>query len=387
MALCARTPGLSGIFGKRALQAIYKCGDGHSKEIVILNSNKNLGWMGGINYGIKNSVEEFVLFLNDDVKILHFDRMWLQKMIEGFAFLEKVGVVVPTSNNVVGSQHFLKKPTGLFQMTPIVSGMCVLTKRSILNEIGNLDESLSGGDDLDFSLRLRDAGYSLLIRNDVFIYHFGSLTGFSIYKTHWNSPKYVENQNRDLINKHGLKKFKNLLCLDTSKIRTLDDSLEWEKDTILKYCIGKGCEVGFGNKKIKEDVLGVDITPKGERGVSGCQIGRKSQADIDIKDYRLPFDVDSQDYLVSRHVLEHIVDDIGALCEWIRVLKSNGHIIITVPDEEVVDGIPLDPTHKHAYTIDSLKTKLNLLCKYEILEILQKDLSFVFVGRIIKHKI
>lgn len=354
-----------------------------SSDIVVLKADANLGWMGGINLGVANSTEDYVLFLNDDVKILNYDTLWLQKLLAGFMEFSDVGAVVPTSNAVLGMQGFMNDPESVFTIVPVVSGLCMLLPRKAIHRVGELDEKLSGGDDLDYSLRLRNAGYKLVIRNDVFIYHFGSLTGGSIYGSHWNSAAYRETLTRELIIKHGFKNYLRLNYLD-EPLRHIACPADWEKQVALQYCQGSGIEIGCGGNKITPDVVGIDITPKGNRGQAGCQIGRKSEADITVTDYLLPIPDSKFDFLVARHVLEHIVDDIGALKEWIRVVRHSGLVTIIVPDEAKVDGMPLDPTHKHAYTLESLKTKLDLLCKYEIVEVVQRDISLVLVVRVIK---
>jgi SAM-dependent methyltransferase len=43
------------------------------------------------------------------------------------------------------------------------------------------------------------------------------------------------------------------------------------------------------------------------------------------------------DFLVSSHSLEHMVDVPTALKNWIRIVKRGGHLIITVPDEDMYE--------------------------------------------------
>jgi GT2 family glycosyltransferase/2-polyprenyl-3-methyl-5-hydroxy-6-metoxy-1,4-benzoquinol methylase len=40
----------------------------------------------------------------------------------------------------------------------------------------------------------------------------------------------------------------------------------------------------------------------------------------------------SEDFVVCNHVLEHMRDPLGALREWLRVLKPGGHLYVSVPD-------------------------------------------------------
>jgi predicted SAM-dependent methyltransferase len=70
----------------------------------------------------------------------------------------------------------------------------------------------------------------------------------------------------------------------------------------------------------------------------------------------LPFDDFSVDTVIARHILEHIVDGVGTLKRWNRVLRLGGRLVIAVPDENVISGIPLNPEHVHAFTTESLKS-------------------------------
>ncbi len=54
-------------------------------------------------------------------------------------------------------------------------GFCYLFKREVFEKVGFLDERFSPGnfEDDDYSLRILQAGYDLLICQDTFIHHFG----------------------------------------------------------------------------------------------------------------------------------------------------------------------------------------------------------------------
>ena len=65
------------------------------------------------------------------------------------------------------------------------------------------------------------------------------------------------------------------------------------------------------------------------------------------------------DFVVSSHCLEHLVDPYIGISNWIRVVKNGGHLIITVPDEDLYEQkvwpSVFNPDHKHTFTI--LKNK------------------------------
>jgi len=346
----------------------------------VLKAGKNLGWMGGINHGIKNSVEPYVMFLNDDIKVLDFDYSWLQKMLLTFKHHPEVGVVAPSSNAVMGFQNFLNEPEAVNNIVSCVSGFCLLTKREVIDKVGLLDESLPGGDDVDFSIRVRKAGWKISSRKDVFLYHFCSLTGRSVHGGYWDSREHSDLINQAMIRKHGLTEHlvaSSFIDPDSQNVQP-KPFVDWEADVMLPFCEGKGLDIGCGNRKIPGSI-GVDLTPGGKEGDAGSQMGMKCAADVTVADTDLPFDDDSMDYVHARHVLEHIVDPLAALREWARVLKPGGKMVVAAPDEELVDGMPLDPTHKHAFTRGSFKNLLGAVTAHKVLAEKQNDKSFVCV--------
>ncbi|TWB37192.1 tetratricopeptide repeat protein [Nitrospirillum pindoramense] len=63
----------------------------------------------------------------------------------------------------------------------------------------------------------------------------------------------------------------------------------------------------------------------------------------------------SYDFVHSSHCLEHLVDPVRALSNWIRICKPGGHLIITIPDEDMYEqGVwpsIFNQDHKWTFTI------------------------------------
>jgi hypothetical protein len=57
-------------------------------------------------------------------------------------------------------------------------GFCLLTRREVLQAVGGLDEGFGLGffEDDDWCVRVREAGFRLLVALDVFVHHYGSRT-------------------------------------------------------------------------------------------------------------------------------------------------------------------------------------------------------------------
>lgn len=176
--------------------------------ITVLQQKDNLGWEGGIKKGLEASNEEFVVFMNDDTFIPVSSEMWLTTLLSHFVN-PKVAAVGPSSNCVMGQQSiFAQSPSDMPSLNYLI-GFCMIVRRSALDEVGGVDDTLPGGDDLDLSIRLRKAGYNLIADKNAFVYHHGFKTGERVnggpeIKGGWNSVEMMERTNFALMSKHGL---------------------------------------------------------------------------------------------------------------------------------------------------------------------------------------
>jgi SAM-dependent methyltransferase len=119
---------------------------------------------------------------------------------------------------------------------------------------------------------------------------------------------------------------------------------------VLPYCIGKGCDIGFGGNKImKVNCDGIDLEqPYTYTG--------KDKVDIacDVINNEIPVGDNTYDYVYSSHLIEDFVDTSDALRKFIRILKNGGNLILAFPDQPKYAvycknlGIPMNPYHIHA---------------------------------------
>src|SRR5262249_19674846 len=66
---------------------------------------------------------------------------------------------------------------------------------------------------------------------------------------------------------------------------------------------------------------------------------------------------DSVDFVHSSHCLEHLRDPREGLANWLRVVRPGGHLIVTVPDEDLYEqGVfPSTFNRDHKWTFTVLK--------------------------------
>lgn len=145
-------------------------------NIVIARNKENLGWVGSVNRGVKESTAQYVCIMNNDTLVTEG---WLEEMV---AIAEKdpeIGLVNPEWEKPRGISiedyaRRLKKFSGEFIETDWARGFCFLVKRKVIEKIGGLDEAYSPGyyDDCDFSMRAIRAGFRPVRAKASYVYHY-----------------------------------------------------------------------------------------------------------------------------------------------------------------------------------------------------------------------
>lgn len=158
-------------------------------RIRLVFNRENAGFAAAANQGIKATASEFVVLLNDDAAV---GPGWLSRLVSRFESNDKFGLVCPTTNEanclaVVPAEYssfsemerFAENRAfdyaGAWREADFISLFCALTRRSILESIGFLDERFAVGmfEDDDLSLSLRKRGLDLGIALDAFVHHVG----------------------------------------------------------------------------------------------------------------------------------------------------------------------------------------------------------------------
>jgi len=105
-----------------------------------------------------------------------------------------------------------------------------------------------------------------------------------------------------------------------------------------KYCVGKGLEIGgSAHNPFGLNTLNVDFTDSMDTVFKKEEIricGKALKVDIVASGDNIPLPDESQDFIVSSHVIEHSPNPIKALIEWDRLVKPSGIIFMIVPHKE-----------------------------------------------------
>lgn len=173
-------------------------------ETLLIQNERNLGWLKATNIGIRHADSEYVCLLNNDV-ICGVD--WLRRCVDLIEREPAVAVVNPRGNERsenarvkdidVYAQELQLTQSGVYTELDRCSGYCMVTKRALYEHLGLLDEVFDGGyfEDFDFSRRAQSAGHLCAQCDDAFVFHLGSQS----FKQVPEGPKRaMHDRNRDI---------------------------------------------------------------------------------------------------------------------------------------------------------------------------------------------
>lgn len=155
------------------------------------------GYTLAANQGLRASKEDLVVLLNSDTIVTPY---WLDRLVAAIISDKKVGLAGPLSNvaswqsipetriNNDWAENPLPEGTAPRDMamllaanspkrTPkvgLLNGFCLMLSRPLMQDIGIFDEEKFGagyGEENDYCLRARAAGWQLVVADDAYVYH------------------------------------------------------------------------------------------------------------------------------------------------------------------------------------------------------------------------
>ena len=180
------------------------------------------------NFGRKFAKGEYLLLLNNDVEIINGE--WLTEMLmqasrPGAAIcgamlyypddtIQHAGIITGLGG-YAGHSHKYKKAGGsgyMFRLATVqdfsaVTAACLLVRSEVYDEMGGLDEGFTVAfNDVDFCLRVRDAGYRIVWTPYARLYHYESKSRGSDEKDKAKKERFATEQKRltDRFTRYGL---------------------------------------------------------------------------------------------------------------------------------------------------------------------------------------
>lgn len=166
----------------------------------LLRNEEARGYTRAANQGLRESGADYVALLNSDTVVTEY---WLDRIISCGESDLRIGLIGPLSNAAswqsvpdllaYGDWKNNELPEGwtipdmaraaaecsarLYPRLGFLNGFCLVIKRTVIDEIGYFDEKAFGrgyGEENDYCLRARKAGWQLAVAEDTYIYHLQS---------------------------------------------------------------------------------------------------------------------------------------------------------------------------------------------------------------------
>lgn len=191
-------------------------------QVKVIRSDKNLGFAGGNNLGIKEAKGDYILLINNDTYFKEFN---IDNLIKRLESSEKTGIVCPKlrfawgnnpiqfagytplssitlRNKAIGFGEEDKGQYDTAHPTPYAHGAAMLIKREAIKKVGLMPECFFlYYEEIDWSMMFTRAGYEIWYDSACTVYHKESQT------TGQNSPlrTYYITRNRLLLVKRNYK--------------------------------------------------------------------------------------------------------------------------------------------------------------------------------------
>lgn len=169
----------------------------HDSRIKVLEYNVPFNFSRINNWAVKQADGEYILLLNNDVEAI--SEQWLEAMLEHIQqnrvgvvgakllypdkTIQHAGVIIGILG-VAGHSHRFCPDTGIgYYYRPVViqdlsavTGACLLTRRSLWNKVGGLNEKnlKIAFNDIDYCLKIRKLGYDVVYTPYAKLLHYES---------------------------------------------------------------------------------------------------------------------------------------------------------------------------------------------------------------------
>jgi len=155
------------------------------ENLVVLRSEENLGFARSSNWGCEVSSGEYVLFLNNDIRVQKDKSTWPSVLITE---AQDGSLVGPNGGILDEHLNFIRETDKLVPGNFYMSGWCLCAKREVFDKLVLSENEYAGPfieefttyfEDTDLSFRARELGIPMKIV-PVPVFHFGKMTSKKI---------------------------------------------------------------------------------------------------------------------------------------------------------------------------------------------------------------
>ncbi|MFA6078196.1 MAG: glycosyltransferase family 2 protein [Candidatus Omnitrophota bacterium] len=149
-------------------------------DLLLIRNNKNLGFVKAVNQGMVASESPYLCIMNNDTIATEG---WLNEMMDVMAIYPEIGLLNPSSNtsgqyppenrSIDDYALILRGFKRQIQELYTCRGFCMILRRSVMDDLGVLDEAYHLGyfDDTDYCKRAQAKGYRTARAKASYVYH------------------------------------------------------------------------------------------------------------------------------------------------------------------------------------------------------------------------
>lgn len=352
-------------------------------DVILIRNKENKGFGFACNQGAGASKPGHdIFFLNNDTLVTANAVFWLRM---GLYDNEKVGAVGCRSN-FVGNEQQIENPChsvaeylqfgeknniphkNPYEKKVWLSGVALLVKRSALEKVGLFDLRFGKGyfEDDDLGVRLRYAGYHLLLCRNSFIFHYGSQS----------FQKEVDGGTENLAVNRRI--FQEKWGFDMEKYtyfrKDFIEMMEEPEDTALRV-LEIGCGAGMTLSRIqylwpKSIVKGIEANEKlAQLGKDYLGVEYDNAENMDLSYEKGYFD-----YIIFNNIMETFYSPEEVISRFKPYLKDSGRILFDVFNAMHISVLDSMLRGDFAYTHSEILDKSNIrhFAVNDILKLLAK---------------
>ncbi|MFA5146260.1 MAG: glycosyltransferase [Candidatus Omnitrophota bacterium] len=185
-----------------------------NKYVDIIRSDKNLGFSGGANIALKNTRNELICLMDDDVEVTGGWLRELRREIKARPDAGIVGCKILSGDGRIWSADYrirLLNSIGIGEIDrgqrdyikecDALVGPCWLMRRRILDKVGYFDERFfpCQNEDIDYCLRTRLAGYKIVYDGRARIIHHHLFRDGGTAQNHRNRQRFLRKWGKGLL--------------------------------------------------------------------------------------------------------------------------------------------------------------------------------------------
>lgn len=144
-------------------------------DITVITNEANQGFAHAVNRGLEAATAPYVALLNNDVEV---DAGWLKTLTEGLEENPEIGAIGPLSTaKQMQWEAYHRAESGIVlikRQGPVsLAFFCAVLRHEVIDGVGLLDEGFGQayGEDNDYAIRMKQAGWRQAICCDVLVKH------------------------------------------------------------------------------------------------------------------------------------------------------------------------------------------------------------------------